>query len=375
MAADKKPWVEYNWLGENCGLKVSNICLGTMTFGKPMKRFDVPGNTDKAGSIDILNRYVELGGNFLDTANIYTNGESEEIIGSWLSSRDRGSIVVATKVGVRGEGADDAHPNDTGLSRSSIMHNVEHSLKRLQTDYIDLYYTHFMDKGVKIEETFRTLDDLVRSGKVRYVGLSNYTGSMLQKVKDYSHFLGFTPPVTLQQEYNLVSRESDIEVVPVCHREGISIVPYSPLGGGLLAGKFKRDDQKTSETLAGTRLGWVAEKPSERAVFATPDVEVIRKDDNFWALMDAVEAIGKQHGKSQAQVSLRWLLQKDYVPSVIIGAKTIKQLDDNMAAGTGWKLTDEQMKQLDDLSRATSPIPRYPYGRIDLLNSFWNRKR
>lgn len=380
MASDgdqKKPWVEYNWLSDNCGTKVSNICLGAGTFGKgkPDTTFNSAGNLDEAASFEILDRYVELGGNFVDTANVYGDGDSESIIGSWINSRNcRGRIFLATKVFFGSEFSPDAsHPNGLGLSRGSIMHNIEESLKRLQTDYIDLYYSHWWDEGTNLEEKLRTFNDLVRSGKVRYVGLSNVTGSNLQKVMAYNHFMGFDPCVVLQQEYNLLERSSDIEVVPTCRSEGVGLLPYSPLKSGLLSGKFKRDAKAAS--LAGTRLGWVAEKPKERAFHCAPDIETMRGNEDFWKLMDSVESIAKQHEKSAAQVSLRWLLQKDFIPSVIIGAKTIKQLEENMAAGTGWKLTDEQMKELNNRSSFASPIPQYPYKVINGLNEQLQRIR
>jgi len=376
MSSDaSKLSVEYNWLGPQCGIKVSNICLGTMTFGSPSLRFPVPGNTDLAQSHAILDRYYELGGNFLDTANIYTDGQSEEIIGKWMKKLDRSNVVVATKVRF-GSLTEDAHlPNSSGLSRGSILHNLNASLQRLGTDYIDLYYAHGWDSGVRLEETLRTFNDVVRSGKVRYVGISNVTGAQLQKITDYNKFLGFDAAVVLQQEYNLLERNSDIEVIPTCRTEGVAIVPYGPLKGGLLTGKFKRDDKDVEKTLAGTRLAWTAEKPKEREWPVAPYVEKYRENENFWKLMDATSAIAKTHGKTQTQVAIRWLLQKDFVSSVIIGAKSIQQLEDNMGAGKGWSLTDEQMKQLDELSAFTKPTgPMYPYYFIDMLNADRVRK-
>jgi len=366
--------VDYNWLGPNCGIKVSNLCLGTMTFGEPNKRFEFPGNTTPAQSHAILDRYYELGGNFLDTANIYSDGRSEEIIGDWLKKIDRSHVVVATKVrfGTLAEDGRDL-PNESGLSRGAILYNLKNSLKRLGTDYIDVYYSHGWDSGVKLEETLRTFDDIVRSGKVRYIGVSNVTGSQLQKITDYNKFMGFNAAVCLQQEYNLMERNNEIEVIPTCKREGVSLIPYSPLKGGLLTGKFKKGTDEKS--LAGTRLGWTAEKPKERQLPAAPYVENFRENDNYWKLMDATSDIAKIYGKTQTQVAIRWLLQKDFIPAVIIGAKTVQQLEDNMGAGTGWKLSDEQMKQLDDLSAFTKPPGvLYPYSFIDMVNSDRVRK-
>jgi len=283
-------------------------------------------------------------------------------------------VVVGTKVragSMTGEGKD--FPNSVGLSRGAILHNLNCSLRRLGTDYIDLYYSHAWDSGVKLEETLRTFNDVVRSGKVRYIGISNVTGAQLQKITDYNKFLGFDAAVVLQQEYNLLERNSDIEVIPTCRSEGVSLVPYSPLKGGMLTGKFKRSEM--GKTLAGTRLAWTAEKPNERAMFSTPNMESYRENENYWKLMDATADIAKQYGKNQIQVAIRWLLQKDFVSSVIIGAKTVQQLEDNMGAGTGWSLTAEQMKLLDELSAFSKPSgPMYPYSLVEMANADRVRK-
>jgi len=227
---------------------------------------------------------------------------------------------------------------------------------------------------VKLEETLRTFNDVVRSGKVRYVGISNVTGAQLQKITDYNKFLGFNAAVVLQQQYNLLERNSEIEVIPTCKSEGVALVPYSPLKGGLLTGKFKRDDFEVEKSLAGTRLAWVAEKP-ERSFSIVPYVENYRENENYWKLMDATSDIAKQYGKTQTQVAIRWVLQKEFVSSVIIGAKSIQQLEDNMGAGSGWSLTDEQMKLLDELTAFTKPAqPMYPYFFIDMINADRVRK-
>jgi len=368
MAQAKKPSVEYNFISPNSGIKVSNICFGTMTFGTPLAIVNTPGNVDEKQAHALLDRYHELGGNFLDTANIYSGGESEKIIGTWLKKHDRNSIVVATK----GRFATDyvsVKPNDNGLSRGGILSNLDASLKRLQTDYIDLYYAHAWDYGVKLEETLRTYNDVVRSGKVRYIGFCNVTGAQLQKIVDYNKFMGFDQCIALEPEYNLLDRNIELELVPVCKFEGVSVIPYSPLKGGLLTGKFKREDKDITKAIPGTRLSWVAEKPEERALPAMPNVEVFRNNENYWKLMDLLKAIGKQHGKTPSQVAIRWVLQKEYVPSVIIGAKNIQQLEENMVAGTGWKLTDEQMKQLNEASSFSGPPDVYPYNFIGRVNA------
>jgi aryl-alcohol dehydrogenase-like predicted oxidoreductase len=366
-----KPLVEYNWLGPNCGIKVSNICLGTMTFGTPPTRYSMAGSTNEENSHKVLDRFVELGGNFIDTANIYGSGESEQIIGSWMKKIDRSSVVLATKVRFAPPGG----PNDNGLSRASILSNLDKSLKRLQTDYIDLYYAHAWDSGVKLEETLRTFNDVVRSGKVRYVAYSNVTGAQLQKITDYNKFMGFDHCVALQQEYNLLERHCDMEVIPTCKSEGVSLIPYSPLKGGLLTGKFKRDDHEVDKTLPGSRLAWTAEKPKERTFSCAPYIENYRGNESYWKLMDATSAIAKSYGKTQTQVAIRWLLQKDFVSSVIIGAKSLQQLEDNMGAGSGWSLTEEQMKELDELSLFCGVSPLiYPYAFVNMINADRVRK-
>jgi len=364
--------VAYNFLGPNSGIKVSNICLGTMTFGNPPAMYKIPGNTDEAQSHQLLDRYYELGGNFLDTANLYSNGESEKIIGNWMKKHDRSEIVVATKVFAPSEKAN--APNDNGLSRGSILSNLDKSLRRLQTDYIDLYYAHSWDKGVKLEETLQTFNDVVKCGKVRYVAFSNVAGAQLQKIVDYNKFLGFNQCVALEAEYSLLERNIEQEVLPVCKTEGVSLIPYSPLKGGLLTGKFKREDKANASSMEGSRLAWVAENPAERAMFSTPNIEEYRAKEEYWKLMDKLTAIGKEHSKTPAQISLRWLLQKEFIPAVIIGAKNIQQLEANMVAGTGWKLTDEQMKQLDELSAFAGPANCYPYSLINLANTGRVRK-
>jgi aryl-alcohol dehydrogenase-like predicted oxidoreductase len=293
------PCVEYNWLGPNCGLKVSNLCLGTMTFGKPSFSTSWLGTSyvEEKPAHEILDCYYELGGNFIDTANNYNGGESEAILGSWLSKHDRSSVIISTKVRFPATTPYPNEPNDHGLSRGSIFTNIDRSLRRLGTDYIDIYYAHCWDSGVKLEETLRAFDDLVRIGKVRYVGFSNLTGAQLQKVVDYNKFMGFNPCVVVQQEYNLLEQNCDIEVVPVCKSEGVTLIPYTALKGGLLTGKFKRNDRQVTSHLAGSRMGYTAEKPVERENSMAPNVEDFRDDDHYWTLMAGLQEIGKAHSE------------------------------------------------------------------------------
>jgi len=227
---------------------------------------------------------------------------------------------------------------------------------------------------VKLEETLRTFNDVVRSGKVRYVAYSNVTGAQLQQITDYNKFLGFDHCVALQQQYNLLERHNEQEVIPTCKTTGVSLIPYTPLKGGLLTGKFKRDDHEVEKTLSGSRLAWTAENPKERRFTAAPYVEDYRENENYWKLMEATADIAKAHGKSQTQVAIRWVLQKDVVSSVIIGAKSIQQLEDNMGAGSGWSLTEEEMKRLDEASSFAAPSPVYPYTFVSMVNGDRVRK-
>ncbi|XP_046578841.1 1-deoxyxylulose-5-phosphate synthase YajO-like [Haliotis rubra] len=341
--------LSYNFLGKS-GLKVANICLGTMTFGDSgAKR---PGQATEEYSHQVLDRYVQWGGNFLDTADVYSQGLSEKFLGSWLAKQSREQFVVATKVRFNTSVG-------VGLSRRHIVNSIERSLERLQTDYVDLYQMHVWDDGPPIEETLRTFDDLVRCGKVRYVGASNVVGWQLQKIICTSEKLGLNPFVSLQQQYSLACRESEFEPLQVCKTEGLGVLPWSPLKGGLLSGKYTRDSPPTSG-----RLGWVRED-EKRASQAMPGWSALEGNEQIWNIIDALQDIAKTHGKSMAQVSLRWLLQKDVVPSVIIGATSLEQLDDNLGAASGWTLSSEEMARLDEVSQPRVP---YPYEMIWRLN-------
>ncbi|XP_035658720.1 1-deoxyxylulose-5-phosphate synthase YajO-like isoform X1 [Branchiostoma floridae] len=346
--ADK---TEYRFLGGS-GLKVSNICLGTMTFGDWML---LPGQCDEAASHAILNRYVELGGNFIDTADVYAEGRSEEIIGSWLEKQQREKFVIATKVRfTSGKGI-----NGLGLSRHHIMQSIDDSLRRLRTDYVDLYQIHDWDEATPIEETLLALNDLVRAGKVRYLGASNVTGWQLQKIVELSKSMGLNKWISLQVAYNLLCRGIEWELAEVCRREGIGIIPWSPLNGGLLTGKFKREDDAPE----GTRIALFTKKEIQEDHESIPNFERIKKDDKTWKIIDVTKNTAEAHGKTPAQVAIRWLLQKDVVSSVIIGAKTLQQLEDNMGASTGWEITEEQMAELDTVSQME---PTYPYRSMNI---------
>src|SRR4051794_36263914 len=262
------------------GVHVSQLCLGTMTFGN---------EADERASAAILDRYLDVGGNFVDTSNNYSQGASEEILGRHLGAR-RHRVVLATKV--RSQMGDD--PNDAGASRRNILAAVEASLRRLQTDWIDLYQVHWPDFSVGPEETFGALDDLVRSGKVRYVGVSNYLGSQLASAIATTAHRGWAPVVSLQPQYSLVVREAEWELLPLCQQEGLAVLPWSPLGSGLLTGKYRPGQAPPPDT----RIGG-SERLAERHL----------NERNF-AIAAEVDRVAAATGRSSAQVALNWVLHR-----------------------------------------------------------------
>jgi aryl-alcohol dehydrogenase-like predicted oxidoreductase len=326
--------MEYRLLGRS-GLKVSAITLGTMTMGGK-------GNFAKVGNagVDEARRQIDLcldaGVNLIDTADVYSTGGSEEIIGEVLGGRRKNGVLIATKARFpMGDG-----PNDRGLSRHHLIEACEASLRRLRTDVIDLYQVHQWDGQTPLEETIDALDSLVRQGKVRYIGASNYSGWHLMKalgVSDRTHRQRF---VSQQIHYTLEAREAEYELVPVSIDQGLGILVWSPLAGGLLSGKHRR-----GVTPEGTRqlAGW--------------DEPPIRDEDRLWAIVDALVGIAEARGVSGAQVALAWLLGRPAVASVIIGGRTEAQLKDNLAAAD-LVLTAEERAQLDQVS---APPVLYPY--------------
>ncbi len=316
------------------GLTVSSLALGTMTFGV---------ETDEAGAVAQLDRFVEAGGTLIDTADVYGAGRSEEIVGRWLANRGgHDDLVIATK----GRFPMGDSPLDRGAGRRHLQRAVEASLRRLGVDVIDLYQVHGWDQSVPLEETLQTLDDLVRAGTVRYVGLSNYTGWQLQRALRLAEKHGWTAPVSLQPQYNLLAREIEWELVPQCIEEGLGLLPWSPLGGGWLTGKYRRDERPSGST----RLG---ENP-ERGVEAYDR----RNTERTWAVIDRVAAVAEAHGCSLGQVALAWVRQRPSVSSVILGARTVDQLDDNLRSASVTLCEDE----MDALSVVSAPgIADYPY--------------
>ena len=326
--------MEYRRLGKT-GLMVSELCLGCMTFGREL---------DEEGSKEIVGRFLGAGGNFIDTADVYAEGLSEEITGRAIKGGLREDVVLATKVRFpMGDG-----PNDVGLSRKHVVAGCEASLRRLGTDYIDLYQVHMWDAVTPLEETLSALTDLVRQGKVRYIGVSNFTGWQLMKALRVSELKGLEGFVSLQPQYSLVERNIEREVLPVCREEGLGVIPWSPLGGGFLSGKYRRGE----EPPGGSRI---AE--------ATDDMEEAwarRATERNWRTLDVVDEISQETGKSYAQISLNWLLRQGDVTAPIIGARRLDQLEDNLGAA-GWELSPEQLARL---SEASAIEDVYPYRMI-----------
>jgi len=341
--------MEYRALGKT-GLKVSSLCLGAMTFGEADESSMMHKvSADEKTSHQMLDRALELGINFIDTADVYgQDGLAERVIGNWFEKTGRrDDVVLATKFRFEmGEG-----PNASGASRYRIVKTVEDSLRRLKTDRIDLYQIHMQDLDTPEAETLRALDDLVRAGKVLYIGTSNYTAWRQVHAQWLSRSMGCSRYVTMQMRYNLVSREIEREHVSVCREFGMGVLPWSPLGGGFLTGKYTRDQAPA----AGTRL---AEK----------DMWWKRYDnEQNWKILDAVRAVASELDATPAQVAVAWLLRKPYVTSVIFGARTIAQLEDNAAAAE-LELPDAAFEQLEKASRFDIG---YPYNFIRMVQKRW----
>jgi aryl-alcohol dehydrogenase-like predicted oxidoreductase len=341
--------MKYRKLG-SAGVKVSELCLGAMTFGEAdEKSFMHQVGSDEKTSFGIMNRALDLGINFIDTADVYgQEGLSERIIGAWFQrDQRRNELVLATKFRFSmGDGA-----NRTGASRFRIMKCVEHSLKRLRTDRIDLYQIHMQDTDTPEEEILRALDDLVTQGKVLYVGCSNYAAYRLMDSLWLSRTKNLSAFVTLQAQYSLVTRDLEREHVPLCRAQGLGILPWSPLASGFLSGKY----QKNQPPPPGTRL----ETWKDRMLGFD--------NERNWRILDAVRAVAAETNATPAGVSIAWLLKQPQVSSVIFGARTIEQLEDNVKA-EDVTLSDEQVKRLDDASRFDIG---YPYSFMKNIQGSW----
>lgn len=313
------------------GLKVSEIALGTMTYGNQV---------NEADAINIINMAFEKGVNYFDTANGYAGGRSEEIVGKTLKDK-RQKVIIATKVfSPQGTG-----PNDSGLSRGHIIRAIDGSLRRLNTDYIDIYYAHAPDYSTPIEETLRTFDDLVRLGKVRYAACSNFRAWQLEKALWTSNQHNSIRFECIQSPYNLITRDIEYELLPCCVSEGIGVMVYNPLAGGLLTGKHNPDKEPAPDTRFGREKGYYQR-------YWSPV--------NFTAV-DHLKKIADAHDRSMTQFSLAWIMNNPIITSVIVGASSTKHLEENMGA-TELKLTEEELKACDDVWRELRP-PRFFYGR------------
>jgi aryl-alcohol dehydrogenase-like predicted oxidoreductase len=332
--------MDYRTLGRS-GCAVSSLCLGTMTFGV---------ETDEAGSHEQLDRFIDAGGTLVDTADVYGKGQSEEIIGRWFASRPADvteRVVLATK----GRFAVGNEPNSLGLSTRHLTRALDASLSRLGLDRVDLYQVHAFDPWTPLDETLRTLDGFIRAGKISYYGLSNFTGWQLTKVVQLANALGLAAPVTLQPQYSLIVREIEWEIVPAVQDAGMGMLPWSPLGGGWLSGKYKRDERPTG----ATRLG---EDP-ERGMEAWDR----RGTERTWNIIDAVQKIAEDRGVSMAEVALAWVTDRPAVTSTILGARTMEQLEANLLVADV-HLTAEEAAALDQASDLHASD--YPYGELGI---------
>jgi aryl-alcohol dehydrogenase (NADP+) len=332
--------MDYRTLGRS-GCAISSLCLGTMTFGT---------EADESGAHQQLDRFAEAGGTLIDTADVYSDGRSEEIIGRWLASRPADvtePVVLATK----GRFPLDDSPNSAGLSARHLTRALDASLRRLGVEAVDLYQVHAYDPLTPLEETLRTLDGFSRAGKIRYYGLSNFTGWQLTKAVHLARALNVAEPVTIQPQYSLLARETEWEIIPAALDAGLGLLPWSPLGGGWLSGKYKRDERPAG----ATRLG---EDP-DRGMEAYDR----RGTDRTWNVIEAVQKVAEERGVSMAEVALAWVTDRPAVSSTILGARTMAQLEANLRAAQ-LHLSAAETAALDAASdpHATD----YPYGELGL---------
>src|SRR5690349_9550576 len=330
--------MDYRTLGRS-GCSVSTYCLGTMTFGQ---------ETDEAGSHEQLDRFMEAGGTLVDTADVYSSGTSEEIIGRWFASRPADvteRVVLATK-GRFPMGSD---PNALGLSTRHLTRALDASLRRLGLDAVDLYQVHAFDPWTPLEETLRTMDGFVRAGKTRYYGVSNFTGWQLTKAVHLARAMNIAGPVTLQPQYSLLVREIEWEIVPAALDAGVGLLPWSPLGGGWLSGKYQRDARPAGATRLGEDPGRGMEAYDRRGT------------EHTWQVVDAVRKIAADRGVTMAEIALAWVTGRPAVSATILGARTTGQLEANLRAA-GLHLTPQETAELDGVSDPGAPD--YPYGKM-----------
>jgi aryl-alcohol dehydrogenase-like predicted oxidoreductase len=327
--------MEYRQLGRS-GLKVSPLSFGTATFGGVGEFFSRWGSTDVAEAERLIDICLEAGVNLFDTADIYSEGAAEEILGRAIKGR-RDQLLISTKATFPTGGG----PNDKGSSRHHLVKAAEESLRRLGTDHIDLYFMHGFDALTPVEETLNALDNLVRAGKVRYVGCSNFSGWHVMKSLAAAELYNLPRYVSYQGYYSLVGRDYEWELMPLALDQGLGTMVWSPLGGGRLTGKIRRGGTVSEGRIAqGSAIG-------------EPEVE----DDYFYTVVDALDAVAAETGKTVPQIALNWLVQRPSVATIVVGARNEEQLRQNLGA-TGWNLTSEQVEKLDAASYRT---PTYPY--------------
>jgi aryl-alcohol dehydrogenase-like predicted oxidoreductase len=330
--------MEFRTLGRS-GCAVSRLCLGAMTFGS---------EADETSSHALLDTFVAAGGNFVDTADVYSTGESEQIIGRWLASRPADvteSVVLATK----GRFPMDDSPNGVGLSARHLTRALDSSLRRLGVDAVDLYQVHAFDPWTPLDETLRVLDGFARAGKIRYYGLSNFTGWQLTKAVGLARELGLAAPVTLQPQYSLLVREIEWEILPAARDAGLGLLPWSPLGGGWLSGKYRRGERPSRATRLGEDPGRGMEAWERRGTERT------------WNVIGAVQDVAEAGDISMAEVALAWVTDRPGVTATILGARTVEQLEANLRAAD-LHLTHEQTAALDAVSEPAATD--YPYGEL-----------
>lgn len=334
--------MEHRQLGR-CGLRVSALSLGAMTFGDS-STFMKGVTSDDAEARRVLDRALDAGVTLVDTANVYSEGRSEELLGKWLEGR-REKVLLATKCRFQlGFGVLPGGPNDSGLSRQHILAACEASLRRLKTDHIDLYQVHLQDRSVPIEETLRALDDLVRQGKVRYVGCSNYAAYRLVESLWAAEKAGTARYESVQLQWSLVVRGAEREVIPACRTFGLGTLIWAPLARGFLSGKYRRGESAPE----GTRLA------SWKDSFRNLDQE------RTWSVLEVARRLAERHETTPSAVAIAWLLARPETSSVILGARTVAQLEDNLRA-LQVKLTGDELRELDQVS---TPEWDYPYSFI-----------
>lgn len=322
--------MKYRYLGKS-GLQISTMTMGTQTFG---------WNIEEEESKKLLSQYYEYGGNYFDAADSYNNGESERILGAWLKETGkRNSCVIGTKVFFPTGDS----PNDSGASRKHIYQSVDESLKRLGTDYIDLYQIHCFDKRTPLEETMGALNDLVRAGKIRYLGASNFTPSKMMKAQMMCRYEGLTPFTSLQLEYSLLVRSPEWELLPLCLEEGIGTMAWSPLAGGWLSGKYRRDKSIPENSRAGRGDRW-------------DDGADQRGSEKAYDTIEVLVEIAEEMDKPVSQVSLNWMIQQELVTAPLVGARTSEQLRQNMET-LDWNLSSDQIEKLNRVSSIAEPSP------------------